>query len=687
MDRVFATRTVKGIKSALASMPQKIDELYKLTLERIQQQAGDDGMLAIRILGWITHARRPLSVNELRHGLAVEYDDDEDNDLSVTELDNDNLLQPESLIDVCGGLVIIDSTSQIIRLVHYTTQEYFSNKRLDLFAGAEADISRACLTYLSYDIGHRFPDWKTVMWAFESHPFLHYAYGHWFSHVHSSLSAGTPASVFLDFVAHFKRSDSSLRSISLLRWDPRWDPRGVGSRSMLDSECPDRESALEVASSWGLEELVTVLLDHRTGTYPGLDRSLFFASRFGALNVVNQMLRYGAHVNFLVDDGVLGHADTALSAACEEGHLPVVKVLIKNGASPYVRDKPAMHAAALMNKPVVVDFLIKEGVNVSARDSHEQTALHMAAPGNSVVVKLLLDAHCDLNLKDNNGRTALHCAASNSSVDVVNLLLDAQCDPDLKDNNGWTALHCAALIGHVDVVKLLLDAHCDLNLKDNDGCTALRDAAREGNVGVVKLLLDAHCDLDLKDNDEYTTLRDAAREGTVAVVKLWLDAHCDPHLRQLKGRTEFRRATVNGNVNAVKLLLHVHCDRDSKDEWGVTALHFAARVGSVDVVNLLLDFGCDLDLKDDFGWTALHYAAGSHAVDIIELLFDRGADVFAKDKSGKTARNLLEHKLSSEDFALGGWYYESGKRGIVEQMLQRMIQMEQTASTASVDGA
>ena len=117
MDRVFATRTVKGIKSTLASMPQRIDELYRLTLERIQKQAGDDGTLAMRILSWIIHARRPLSVNELRHCLAVEYDEDEDYDLNLNELDTDDLLQPESLVDVCAGLVIIDSTSQIIWLV------------------------------------------------------------------------------------------------------------------------------------------------------------------------------------------------------------------------------------------------------------------------------------------------------------------------------------------------------------------------------------------------------------------------------------------------------------------------------------------------------------------------------------------------------------------------------------------
>lgn len=41
-------------------MPEKLDELYRQTLERIQKQAGDDEVLGMRILSWITHAKRPL---------------------------------------------------------------------------------------------------------------------------------------------------------------------------------------------------------------------------------------------------------------------------------------------------------------------------------------------------------------------------------------------------------------------------------------------------------------------------------------------------------------------------------------------------------------------------------------------------------------------------------------------------
>ena len=502
MDRVFAARTIKNVKFALASMPQKIDELYKLTLERIQQQAGDDGPLAMRILGWITHAKRPLSVNELQHGLAVEYDDDEDNDLNARGIDADNILQPESLIDVCAGLVIIDSASQIIRLVHYTTQEYFSNQRLNFFAGVEADISRACLTYLSYDIDTE----ETATILFQSNPFLGYASGHWFLHVHSSLSATNPAPEFSKAVARFKCSDSCLRSVSLLQWDSKYRMFSSLYFHYPNLECPDRESALEVASYWGVEELVTILLEHSTGSYPGLDTSLFYASNSGVLSVVNLLLRYGAQVNVLFDvskfqarDGL--EADTALGTAFENGHLSVAKVLIKNGAKPYVGDKPAMHAAALANEPVMVEFLLKEGVDVNARDPRKQTALHIAASYRVDLVKLLLDAHCDPDIQDNDGSTALHYAAYNGSVGTVKLLLDT-CDPNLKNNGGETALHYAAHNGSVDVVKLLLDAHCDLDLKDNDGWTALHWAAETFPVlDVVELLLDGGADSSAKDED------------------------------------------------------------------------------------------------------------------------------------------------------------------------------------------
>jgi hypothetical protein len=45
-------------------------------------------------------------------------------------LDSDDIYDVEGVISVCAGLVTVDEESNIIRLVHYTTQEYFERTRL-----------------------------------------------------------------------------------------------------------------------------------------------------------------------------------------------------------------------------------------------------------------------------------------------------------------------------------------------------------------------------------------------------------------------------------------------------------------------------------------------------------------------------------------------------------------------------
>lgn len=148
----------------------------------------------MKILSWITHAKRPLFVDELRNGLAVEYHDN----------------------DICAGFVTIDSTNQVIRLMHYTTHEYFDKARLHLFKAAEVDISRACLIYLSYNFGIDLGCERISDEAFLSHPFLECASHHWFSHVISGLLPMNPDPIFLKVVALFKCSDSSTSLIDLL---------------------------------------------------------------------------------------------------------------------------------------------------------------------------------------------------------------------------------------------------------------------------------------------------------------------------------------------------------------------------------------------------------------------------------------------------------------------------------------
>jgi len=111
-------------------------------MERIRRQEVGFRQLAENVLSWIICAKRPLATSELQHALAVE--------VSAPEIDEENVPQIEDIISVCAGLVTVDEESSIIRLVHYTTQEYFDRTRDIWFPKAETDIATICLTYLSF---------------------------------------------------------------------------------------------------------------------------------------------------------------------------------------------------------------------------------------------------------------------------------------------------------------------------------------------------------------------------------------------------------------------------------------------------------------------------------------------------------------------------------------------------------
>jgi hypothetical protein len=67
------------------------------------------------------------------------------------KLDKENIGEIEDMVSVCAGLVTVDEESRIIRLVHYTTQEYFERTQRDWFPNIETDVTEVCVTYLSFN--------------------------------------------------------------------------------------------------------------------------------------------------------------------------------------------------------------------------------------------------------------------------------------------------------------------------------------------------------------------------------------------------------------------------------------------------------------------------------------------------------------------------------------------------------
>src|SRR5436305_1122594 len=146
MDSLLSKPTPGDIEEALKHLPRGIrglDAMYEQAMERINNQIEGSRALANKVLSWVTYAKRPLTSIELQHALAVRNGAVYLNEKFVPEI--------EDLVSDCAGLVTVDEESNIIRLVHYTTQEYFERTQASWFPNAETDIAETCGTYLSFD--------------------------------------------------------------------------------------------------------------------------------------------------------------------------------------------------------------------------------------------------------------------------------------------------------------------------------------------------------------------------------------------------------------------------------------------------------------------------------------------------------------------------------------------------------
>ncbi len=483
---------------------------YDEAMEQINAQLPDLRNLATRVLSWITCARRPLTVLELQHALAVEFDSDSDDDSSSNdgscdnELDAENLLEPEVMVSVCAGLVTVNSDDSktgktgIIRLVHYTTQEYFDQTQARWFPGAQLDIARTCARHLSYKTfaGGRCHSLDDYVKRGAENPLYYYAAEYWGHHTRNADTACRDVMAFLQLSGHV---DAAAQPLSNLNFKPS----------------PRRMRGLHLAAHFGLQRaLQQLLLVAPPGAAAGGDPEpavvpvdpdvrgwqdctpLICAAKSGHESSVRLLLATGrVNVNAVDEAG-----GTSLLYAARNGHESVVRAILDRvDVNVETRDHfsrtPLFKACGQGHEGVVRMLLATGRVNINVTDSAEWTPLMVAAFwGRDGIVRMLLATEqIDINARNNKGRTALTHASVDGNEDVVRMVLATeQVDINARDNKGNTALSHASMDGHEDVVRMLLATEqIDINARDNEGNTALSHAAMDGHEGVVRMLLAA----------------------------------------------------------------------------------------------------------------------------------------------------------------------------------------------------
>ncbi|KAI1357154.1 hypothetical protein F5Y08DRAFT_271388 [Xylaria arbuscula] len=236
--------TRKSIRIALQKLvtgSNAYDAAYNTAMMRIQGQLQEQAERAKQVLSWITCAKRPLTKLELLHALAVEA--------NQPELDEDNVPQIEDIVSACAGLVIVDEESSIIRLVHYTTQDYFQRTQSDWFPDAQSSIVTTCATYLSFNQfanGYAETD-ETFEERLKSHLFYNYAAHNWGYHS-CKVSDSQNIVSFLQKPAQVEASSQVLMTYNRYKWEG------------YSQSAPKQVTGLHLAAYFGLNEVIATLL-------------------------------------------------------------------------------------------------------------------------------------------------------------------------------------------------------------------------------------------------------------------------------------------------------------------------------------------------------------------------------------------------------------------------------------------
>ncbi|KAJ5151324.1 uncharacterized protein N7482_010576 [Penicillium canariense] len=672
----------KGIRRMLeefrtASESNASDHAYNETVSRIERQGANAFGLAKKTIGWIVNAKRALTIAELEHALAIEFE--------TTEFDETNITDAEQLTSYCCGLVLVDEQTTEVKFVHYTTQKYFERTLKTWFPEIFSHITDSCLTYLCYDVFEedRFEAKEEVENIPAEYPFYTYASLNWGHHFRE---APGNRSILLNFL----QTETKLIGYDRCGFEPldwRPDPKTSNIKAehiaayfnlqllmqkLLETNPTNvniqdsrKQTPLFVATCHGHESMVKLLLNMgATVDLPDTDglSPLHVAARKGYVRIAQILLDEGADIEMRYS----GY-QTPLCIAASNGHESVTTLLLDRGANynPRDGDRSALHEASTSGHVTIIRELLSRGADIESKTGVGDVPLHDAAlNGHLEVVKLFLEKGVSPDIANNEGETPLLRITEYFSYELVNqethnatfeLLLSKGANTEPKTKHGETVLHRTAQQGWEVPVKLLVDYGAKIEARNNDNMTPLRLAAERNRVEIVRLLLDRGARADTMSRSRQTPLHIAARDGNKTIAMMILDKAAKLDVFDLMGHTPLFMSTWRGHETVSRLLLNKGAnpsppgsgpqqlpsaivegghqvavrtlfEEDSNpDEFNVyrrTALHMASASGNTSIARLLLSAGAEPGTTDRYGRTPLFYAVCGGHLDMVQLLLD-----------------------------------------------------------------
>lgn len=442
---------------------------------------------------------------------------------------------------------------------------------------------------------------------------------------------------------------------------------------------------LMLAVQNGHDDVVQCLLENGADAkinHANAGTCLHVAACNGHLDLVKIFL---SHVSMDCQDS---QGQTPLMHAVAKGYLQVIQFLLANGANPVAVTKTGMTclqnvigatenymemlqvfaplipvnvacdqgwtplmAAANEGKIDAIEFLIKAGADVNAKDLSGKTCLHIAvlesnlecvkifadlnpidslavggitplaiacAKGDIEIVRYLLCKGSDYTLRDADGDSLLHIAVYQGQFEILQLF--AELIPiDSLNNHGDTPLMSSCGLQEVNWAKFLLERGADVNKVNAGGASYLHMAASRGNLELVKLfagLLPVDC---ITADYKSTPLMVATEKGDVETVKYFIENGADTTFLNDCGFSSLGIAAFMGHLECVQVLSSVSSINIANQDK-MTPVMLAAKEGYIEIVQHLIEKGADITNSDVLGNTCLHYAVLSRQLPIVKLV-------------------------------------------------------------------
>ncbi len=284
------------------------------------------------------------------------------------------------------------------------------------------------------------------------------------------------------------------------------------------------------------QEMIHFLVEHGAKISPYVFQD---AVGTGSLVTIHFLLKSGARINesLLGITDILSHAASKRGEVGNETLIPVLTLLIENGADVYIvskysetklhilsdygrfdgvaflldhgSDAKALGWTDLIRAVVFgtyeeVETLLKEGVNLRDRDFWSRTPWLMSLlVGDLMKAQRLLSAGAQINEVGRCGTIPMMYAVEGNHIHILEWLLAIGVDINATDDFGRTALLTATELGRVLCVSFLLNAGADFTKSTSYGdrpITEVRD------IEILKLLIDVGEDLSQINHDMHRIL-------------------------------------------------------------------------------------------------------------------------------------------------------------------------------------